>query len=311
MHNAEGHKQFKNYLELFPVDPLAKIIFYLPETVRRSTIAKMPEFKEALLKHDDNLRNLSQKALALVQEDKDFKAAAAMVQKHRRLLTKKFCKAMAKWMRRGQLASKITAMTQFMQASAKEIDNTCTFGTLASDVAETQLMDSDDEEDFNWTEEGEDFAKVIWIRFGSVTVHYQFMPTCSMFEGEGTEVEGRVELNVYKHVAADQYISGKIVCFWGKWIESHHHYYESRCEIRQLYGNIEISEEAIIQGAAIGLAAGVGRESPASTLAHDNVPNAIVTMENIACAMRFAGRRFKSLTAINYYDAEEFMDLMC
>jgi hypothetical protein len=38
----------------------------------------MPEFKQALLKHNAHLKYISEKALALVKEDENFKAAAAL-----------------------------------------------------------------------------------------------------------------------------------------------------------------------------------------------------------------------------------------
>jgi hypothetical protein len=314
MHNSKEqkeHRNLKNYLDLLPVDPLARIVFHLPEATRRNSIAKMPEFKEALLKHDENLKNFSLQARALVKEDKDLKAASALVQKHSCLLTEKFCKAMVKWMDQKELSSKITQLAQFLHASAKEIDSTCTVGTLAGNVSETQRMDSEDEEDFDWTEERKDYRKVVWIKFGSVTVHYWFTPCCTVLGGEGTRVEGRVLLNIYKHVAANTFICGNVSCDWTELVEDYERTYYFGCSIRQ-YGPIKNSEINIVQGAAIGLAAGVGRWSPASVLKHVYPPNDdMVTMENIACAMQLAGRSFKSLTGGKCYFASDFMAVMC
>jgi hypothetical protein len=317
MHNAGekmGHKQFTNYLDLIPVDPLSKIIFYLPETDRRFTIAKMPEFKGALLRHDAKLRNISQQAVALVKEDKDFKAASALVQKHRRLLTEKFCKMLAKWMYDEELSLKTNALAEMLYDYAKEIDSTCTVGTLSGDVSETVQVDGDGEDSddiFDWIKnDGEYYASVIWIRFGSVTVHYWLKPSRTLYGDEALSESVKVELNVYKHISAGKYIRGIVRCKWKDCELTYDRGYEIRSLIKQ-YGAIENSEEIIIEGTAIGLAAGVGMWSPASAVAHGYFPNTLIPMENIACALRFAGRSFKSLTTGKYYDVSKFMDVMC
>jgi hypothetical protein len=314
MQSRGKNKQTRNYLNLLPADPLARIIFYLPEAARRTSIAKMPEFNEALLKHDENMKNIAQKALELIKEDKDFKAASALVEKHSRLLTREFCSRMLDWMNAKELLNKTTELAEILHDSAKEFDSTCTVGTIPCGVttALERYIDPDLEDYALREVVVEDYAKVIWIKFGDVTVHYWFTPGCVTYECEGSFELCKLELSVYKYVAADRYIRGVVVCDWEESVDFNEVKYETSCSIRQ-YGVMENSEEMFsVLGTAIGLAAGVGMWSPATALAHRDVPKGdLGTIENIACALQFAGRSFKSLAVERYYDLSDFPAVMC
>jgi hypothetical protein len=302
MQSRGKNKQTRNYLDLFPVDTLAKIIFYLPEAARRSTIAKMPEFNQAMLKNDEHLKSISEKALALVEEDKNFKAAAALVEKHRRLLTNRFCKALGNWAVHDRAAQKTFEIAQKIHDSAKELDNSCAVGTMVADDLEINFGSDSSDEDcevdpFNWENPLQEYAKVIWVRFGDITVNYLLNPHHTYNEDAGVDRSGEIQLNVYARTANQKVIYGRNFYLQGVYDGVKIKRQESA--VGQV-GEVTSSDDDLILATAIGLISDVGRASLAIPVAHCVPKNSLhCIVEHVACALRLCGRNFKTLKASN------------
>jgi hypothetical protein len=316
MQAAKIKKQRKNYLELLPTDSLAKIIFYLDEQ-ERNKIQKMPEFGEALQKYADYLKILGDKAIALINEDKDLKSAAALVKRHRRLITISFCKAMANWTENHRLETTLEVATA-IHASAKEIDPTCTVGKIMA--CDSQVYRPHPEADnfgfdaYQWAQASKEYVKVIWIRFGNITVHYWFKPMAERSSDDPRNY-GELELNVYTQTTKRQLIIGKVHCNW----EEHDYEEEEEMKsslvqfegdiLRDMDSNSPYKEEEVVLATAIGIVAEVGRTSKASTVLFSYarvLENDRCVVENAACALRSMGFSFEQVKPQHFREEPEF-----
>jgi hypothetical protein len=304
---SRGSKRTRNYLDLFPVDTLEKIIFHLPEAARRNSIAKIPEFKEALLKHNAHLKTISEKALALVKEDKNLKAAAALVERHRVLLTTRFCQALANWTMHDVAAPKTFEIAKKIHKYAKELDTNCIVGTIVADKVEILYCDDSDDDDnmlfdydgpdpLNWKATLKEYVKVIWVRFGDITVHYLLKPHRDCFHDPSQYRRGEIELNVYARTANEKVIYGKNSAVWVLDGEQFRYLQSSIGQV----GEVESSDDVLVLASAIGLVAEVGRSSLATAAAHRVPENSPYIVEHVACALHFCGRNFRNSKAEIY-----------
>jgi hypothetical protein len=162
--------------------------------------------------------------------------------------------------------------------------------------SDEEVEAEDEVSNFDWRLVNGEYVKLIWCRFGNITVQYVLKPSLSSYGDEPTCIHGGINLNVYKQVGNDQFIYSEIFCNF------HEHLYDfdeytSRCFINTS-GIIPNSEENVILGAAIGLAGGVGRWKRAEAPLAYSVPKDLTcTVENIACALRVCGRSIKTAKA--------------
>jgi hypothetical protein len=68
-----------------------------------------------------------------------------LVEKHKILLTNRFCQALANWTVHDVATEKTFEIAQQIHDSAKEIDNNCAVGTMVANEAELTNFSNDDD----------------------------------------------------------------------------------------------------------------------------------------------------------------------
>lgn len=292
MNQAKKKKHLKNYLDLLPVPALAKIIFYLPETDRKYTIARMQEFIEAVRRHSDYLMTLSCKAYALLEKNKDLRKAKALVKKHSALLHPQFCKTVDKWAVNGTLETSTLEVAEMIHFSAKEIDPMCIVGKRMSWLSvEADESDYDNfDNEYDWKSSPREYVNVIWVRFGNIRVHYWFQPRHPV-DAEDPDPFASFDLHVYQAITNEKLIYAGLTSHWDRedgMVEK-----DSYDSIGQ-FDYLEISDEMIILGTAIALAAGVGRIYHVKQMAHSVYKDTLYIVQPIADVLEHCGRNIST-----------------
>ena len=180
---------------------------------------------------------------------------------------------------------------------------------LGSDSSDEDVFDWDQSDQLNWRAPMEEYAKVIWVQFGDITVQYSLRPHHDYNDDTGVERSGEVQVNVSARTANDQVIFGRNYYYRGVYDEVKSKRTEST--VGQV-GEVTSSDDDLVLATAIGLIAEVGRSSLATPVAHC-VPknNSHCIVEHVAYALRLCGRNFKTLKARNIEEEPYALMVWC
>ena len=292
MNQAKKKKHLKNYLDLLPIPALAKIVFYLPKADRTYALAKMPEFKEALVRHSYYLITLSIKAYDLLEKDNDLKSAETLVRKHAALSHPLFCKTIATWAFNGNLGTSTLEVAEMILHSAKEIDPTCSVGSrmglLSVDDDYADFEDGSLNEEYDWKSNPGEYVKVIWVRFGSIIVHYWLQPKLTDLD---FEPHAYFDLHVYSETSNRKIIYAAQI---SNWTDQGHCIRQGTINSIGQLGYLEITDEMIIFGTAIALAAAAGRTYNVEQRAHSVQEDTFCIVQPIADVLEHCGRNIST-----------------